>query len=95
MTEITALIFPQTVKFDQEFYSPPAMITTAEHYQDKVAATIDADNNAIQEWVRVSKSQHALVNLRTSHKIVQQRKKQILLKTFSIPVREMTTHGTQ
>ncbi|KAK2556576.1 Contactin-associated protein-like 5 [Acropora cervicornis] len=42
----------QTVKFDQEFYSPPAMITTAEHYKDNVAATIDADNNAIQEWVR-------------------------------------------
>ena len=62
------------------------MITTAEHYKDKVAATIDADNNAIQEWVRVSKSRHALVNLTTSHEIVQQRKKQILMKKFSIPV---------
>lgn len=48
------------MKFDQEFYSPPAMITTSEHYKDNVAATIDADNNAIQEWVRVSKSIHDL-----------------------------------
>ena len=45
----------QTVKFDQEFYSPPTMITTAEHYKDNIKATIDADNNAIQEWVRVRK----------------------------------------
>ena len=70
------------------------MITTAEHYKDNVAATIDADNNAIQEWVRVSNSQHALVNLTTSHEIVQQQK-QILPKKFSIPVAEMTTHGRQ
>ena len=70
------------------------MITTSEHYKDDVAATIDADNNAIQEWVRVSKSQHALVNLTTSHEIVQQRKKQILLKSL-ILVAEMTTHGRQ
>ena len=29
------------------------MITTAEHHKDNVKATIDADDNAMQEWVRV------------------------------------------
>ena len=45
--------FFQTVNFINEFYRPPTMITTAEHHKDNVKANIDADNNAMQEWVRV------------------------------------------
>lgn len=29
------------------------MITTAEHHKDNIKSTIDADDNAIQEWVKV------------------------------------------
>ena len=36
-------------------FSPPTMITTAEHYKDNIKTTIDADNNAIQEWIRLRK----------------------------------------
>ncbi|XP_078357011.1 uncharacterized protein LOC144641875 [Oculina patagonica] len=40
--------FCKTVNFPKEFYKAPTVITTAEHNK----TNIDADNNAITEWVK-------------------------------------------
>lgn len=37
------------MNFPKEFYKAPTVITTAEHNK----TNIDADNNAITEWVKV------------------------------------------
>ena len=44
-----ASFLPQTVNFPKEYYKAPTMITTPKH----VKTNIDADNNAITEWVKV------------------------------------------
>jgi len=54
----------KTVNFINEFYRPPTMITTAEHHKDNVKANIDADNNAMQEWVRKVTKTHFEVCLK-------------------------------
>ncbi|CAH3038598.1 unnamed protein product, partial [Porites lobata] len=47
----------KTVDFPNEYYNPPTMITTSEHYTDYFNATIELKNNAVQEYVKsVSKT---------------------------------------
>ena len=43
----------QTVTFPQRFYEIPTLVTTTKHHKDDVNSRIDADNNAITEWIEV------------------------------------------
>ena len=44
----------QTIDFPQRFFETPTLVTTPSHLKDDVNAIIDADNNAITEWIEVS-----------------------------------------
>ena len=43
----------QTIDFPQRFFETPALVTTTKHSKDDVSSHIDADNNAITEWIEV------------------------------------------
>ena len=49
----TFLLF-QTIDFPQRFFETPALVTTTKHSKDDVNSRIDADNNAITEWIEVT-----------------------------------------
>ena len=57
-TKLTSLkkvfLLFQTIDFPQRFYETPALVTTAKHSKDDVNSRIDADNNAITEWIEVT-----------------------------------------
>ena len=44
----------QTIDFPQKFFEAPTLVTTPKHLKDDVSAIIDADNNAITEWIEVA-----------------------------------------
>jgi len=46
-------LFFQTIDFPQRFFETPTLVTTTKHLKDDVNARIDADNNAITEWIEV------------------------------------------
>ena len=54
-------IFPQTVNFPQKFYETPTVITTPKHLKDGVNSLIDANNNAITEWIKVRTTKDELI----------------------------------
>ena len=43
----------QSIDFPQKFFETPTLVTTTKHLKDDVNARIDADNNAITEWIEV------------------------------------------
>ena len=43
----------QTIDFPQKFFETPTLVTTTKHLKDDVNSHIDADNNAITEWIEV------------------------------------------
>ena len=43
----------QTIDFPQRFFETPALVTTTKHSKDDDNSYIDADNNAITEWIEV------------------------------------------
>ena len=51
-TTIDMFLF-QTIDFPQKFFETPTLVTTPKHLKDGVNAIIDADNNAITEWIEV------------------------------------------
>lgn len=69
ITYLFILIFSQTVTFPQKFYEHPTVITTPKHRIKDVNAQIEADNNAITEWIEVGNMKGDL-NLAWSHKSI-------------------------
>ena len=53
ITKNTFLSF-QTIDFPQTFFETPTLVTTTKHLKDDVNSRIDADNNAITEWIEVT-----------------------------------------
>ena len=45
--------FFQTIDFPQTFFETPTLVTTTKHRKGDVNSRIDADNNAITEWIEV------------------------------------------
>ena len=45
--------FFQTIDFPQRFFETPTLVTTTKHRKGDVNSHIDADNNAITEWIEV------------------------------------------
>ena len=43
----------QTIDFPQKFIETPTLVTTTKHLKDDANSRIDADNNAITEWIEV------------------------------------------
>ena len=50
----------QTIDFPQRFFETPTLVTTPSHLKDDVSAIIDADNNAITEWIEVKRLKRIL-----------------------------------
>ena len=46
-------LFFQTIDFPQRFFETPTLVTTTKHLKDDVNSRVDADNNAITEWIEV------------------------------------------
>ena len=61
----------QTIDFPQRFFETPTLVTTTKHLKDDVNSRIDADNNAITEWIEVRINKTLLAYFLRQHRSVE------------------------